>query len=566
MVTRKESVWHIQKGDLDWVREFPRSSIYDYLKDTAQTYLNTCAIEFEGKKTSYKKLLQQIDSVASAFIASGIKKGDCISIISINTPQIVASIYAANKIGAVVNMIHPLLSAKEIKKFVQDTNSVAVIILDQIYPKIEKINWDNDFSPKIILTRIEDALPLLIKPLYAMKTNTKIVINAKHNCVYWKEFLKLGRTNNATIEDSKVDAEDVAMIMYSGGTTGIPKGVMLTNFNINSYGIIASEVIKPVNPVGKKFLAILPLFHGFGFASGIHANLTQGVHIYLIPKFEFKKSVDLIFKKKINFMYAVPALFEAIIRSPHIESSDLSFFECLLCGGDKLSKRLNDRFSSLLRLGNANTVFCEGYGQTESVACSIINPYFAVNSDSIGIVVPDIEAKIVEIGTQNEVPNGEDGELCICGPTVMKGYYNNEEETAKALQVHSDGKTWLHTGDMVSKDDDGYFYFKQRISRMVISAGYNIYVTQMEKVISECDEVLECCVVGIPDKVLGQKIRAYVVPADDSIDENALKEIVIKKSKENFAEYSQPHDVRIIKKLPTTHIGKVDFKLLEREK
>lgn len=566
MNTRKESIWHVQKGDMEWVKEFPKSSIYEYLKDTAQSHLNACAIEFENKKISYKKLLQQIDDVAYAFTANGIKRGDCISIISINTPQIVTAIYAANKIGAIVNMIHPLLSTLEIKRFVQDTNSIAVIILDQIYPKIEKIEWDEGFNPKIILTRIVDALPVPIKPLYKIKAKVNIKISSEHNCVYWANFLKSRKSGNAFLESSEAQAEDVAMIMYSGGTTGIPKGVMLTNYNINSYGVIASEVIKPVKPVGKKFLAILPLFHGFGFASGIHANLTQGVHVYLIPKFEFKKSVDLIFKKRINFMYSVPALFEAIIRSPHIENSDLSFFECLLCGGDKLPKRLNDKFSELLKLGKANTVFCEGYGQTESVACSIINPYFAVNSDSIGITVPDIEAKVVEIGTQNEVPNGEDGELCICGPTVMKGYYNNEAETAKALQIHSDGKIWLHTGDMVSKDDNGYFYFKQRISRMAISAGYNIYVTQMEKVIAEFDEVLECCVVGVPDKVLGQKIRAYVVPADATIDEDTMVKTVKEKCKENFAEYSQPHDIRIIKKMPMTHIGKIDIKLLESEK
>lgn len=562
---REKSIWHIHKDDTDWIKEFPQTSMYEYLKKTAQTHLNACAIEFEGNKISYKNLLQQIDDAAQALVAMGIKKGDCVSIISINTPQIVISIYAANKIGAIVNMIHPLLSTSEIKRFVQDTNSVAIIILDQIYPKIKTITWEG-FEPKIILTRIIDALPTLIKPIYAIKSKTNIAVNPNHHCVYWNEFLKL-RNYKADCSYNHTDnEEDVAMIMYSGGTTGIPKGVMLTNYNINSYGIIASEVIKSVKPVGKKFLAILPLFHGFGFASGIHANLTQGVHIYLIPKFEFKKSVNLIFKKKINFMYSVPALFEAIIRSPHIENNDLSFLECLLCGGDKLPKRLNNKFSELLKQGNASTVFCEGYGQTESVACSIINPYFAVKPDSIGITVPDIEAKVVEIGTQKELPNGEDGELCICGPTVMKGYYNNEEETSKVLQVHSDGKIWLHTGDVVSKDDDGYFYFKQRISRMVISAGYNVYVTQMEKVISECDEVLECCVVGVPDRVLGQKIRVYIVATDKSIEEKKLKEIVSNKCKENFAEYSQPHDIRIIEELPTTHIGKIDFKFLESEK
>lgn len=562
---RKESFWHKHK-DFVWDKTFPQGSMYKFASRRWDEFYNNSAIEFEGKKTTYKQLSQQIDSLAKVLIAHGIKKGDCISIVSINIPQVIVMIYAANRIGAVVNMIHPLLSPVEMKAFIQNTNSVAVLILDQIYPKLEKIEWDNRFNPTIILTRIADALPAFIKPIFLMKAKINIALNPKHKTIYWNDYVKNTNTENVRLPEDNGKADDLAMIMYSGGTSGTPKGVMLSNLNLNCYALTAYETLKAVDPVGKKSLAILPMFHGFGFGSSVHVNLLLGVQIFLVPKFEFKKSVELVFKKKINFITAVPAFYEAMMRNPLIDNTDLSFLESCHCGGDKMPKKLYARFSSLLEKGNSQAVLCEGYGQTECVAGCIVNPYFALNHKSVGMALPDVETKIVKPGTHEEVPNGEDGELCVCSPLVMMGYYKNEEETKKALQVHADGKTWLHTGDVLCKDDEGYFYFKQRISRMVISAGYNIYVTQMEKIISECDEVAECCVVGIEDKILGQKIRAYVVPANPDIDKQTLKKVVMEKCKNNMAEYSQPHEIRVINKLPMTHIGKVDYKKLESEK
>lgn len=563
-MNRQQSIWHEHQISGTWTKSFHKGSMFDYLRQSAQDYMNSVAIEFEGKKTTYKKLLDQIDVVAKALIANKIKKGDVVSIISINTPQVLMMIYALNRIGAVANMIHPLLSATEIESFIKKTDSVAVLILDQIYPKIAKINWNNEIKPRIVLTRIVDALPLYTKPIYSFMNSSKIKLNSSHNTIYWNDFLASAKAKKVSlpVDDGKED--DLALIMYSGGTTGTPKGVMLTNLNINSYALQAFEVSGIVAPTGKKFLAILPLFHGFGFASGIHANLTQGVHVYLLPKFEFKKSINLIFKEKINFIYAVPALFEALVRSPQIEEKDLSFFECLICGGDKLQGRLYDKLSSYLKKGNAKTVFCEGYGQTECVAACINNPAFAVNKKSVGILLPDIKGKIVEPGTQKEVPNGVDGELCVCGPTVMKGYFKNEEETKEVLKVHEDGRTWLHTGDMFSKDNDGYFYFKQRISRMAISAGYNIYVTQVEKAILTSPVVSQCCVIGVNDKVLGQKIRACVVLNDATLDKNMARDNIMNQCKLQLAEYSLPHEIRFYDELPMTPLGKVDFKALEK--
>lgn len=564
-MNRQRSVWHEHQDSSTWTESFHEGSMFDNLRQSSQNHLNSIAIEFENKKTTYKKLLDEIDVVAKALITNKIKKGDIVSIISVNTPQVVTMIYALNRIGAVANMIHPLLSVTEIESFIKKTDSTAILILDQIYPKIAKIDWKNEKKPKIILTRIVDALPLYIKPIYSMMNKNKIELNPSHDAIYWNDFLASAKAKKVKLPDDDGKKDDLALIMYSGGTTGTPKGVMLTNLNINSYALQAFEVSGIVAPAGKKFLAILPLFHGFGFASGIHANLTQGVHIYLLPKFEFKKSINLVFKEKINFIYAVPAFFEALVRSPQIEQQDLSFFECLICGGDKLQDRLYDKLSRYLKKGNAKTVFCEGYGQTECVAACINNPSFAVKPKSVGILLPDVKGKIVEPGTHKEIPNGVDGELCVCGPTVMKGYFKNEEETNVVLQTHEDGHTWLHTGDMFSKDDDGYFYFKQRISRMAISAGYNIYVTQVEKVILTVPVVAQCCVIGVKDKVLGQKIRACVVLNDATTDKNIAREQIMKQCKLQLAEYSLPHEIKFYDELPMTHMGKVDFKALEKE-
>lgn len=562
---RIKSIWYNHQNPELWSAEYPEGSIYGYLSETAKKHLNSCAIEFEGKKLTYKELLQQIDNVARCLQSIGIKKEDRVSIISANIPQAIVSIYAINKTGAIANLIHPLLSANEIENIIKNTESSAIIILDMIYPKIKNISWDKEKKPKIILARIADALPLPIKPIYLLKNKLNIELNPAHDIISWKNFISIKKEE--LYENSNDNtSDDTAIIMYSGGTTGIPKGVMLTNMNFNSFAVQAYDVNGIADLTGKKSLALLPFFHGFGFGTGIHSTLCSGLHIYLVPKFDFIKSTNLIFRKKINCLYAVPALYEAILRSPQIEKQNISFFLNLISGGDKLSEKLYNKLDKHLKNSNSSTVFCDGYGQTECVSGCITNPYFAVNPKSVGILQPDMSAKIVEPGTHNEVPNGTDGELCINGPTVMKGYYKNEEETKKALQLHEDGKIWLHTGDMFSRDDDGYFYFKQRISRMAISAGYNIYVTEIEKVINSCPIVAQSCVVGVKDKVLGQRIVAHVVLNNADADKNKIKAIINEKCRASLAEYSLPHEIRFKKELPMTNLGKINFKALEEEK
>ena len=550
----------------EWIDEYPDCSMFEYLKRNSNKRPEYIALEFQGKKITYKDLIIQVEYTAKALIAAGIKKGDIISVISVNIPQAVIMIYAANRIGAIANMIHPLLSKKEMCEFIENTDSAAVFILDQIYPKIKDISWKKGFNPKIIVATISEALPVYLRSVYNLKNRFKLSVNPEHDIITWKNLLNLAKNKKEELTADTGKADDTAIIMYSGGTTGLPKGIMLTNLNFNSYAIQVYYVSGMPDIAGNKTLAVLPLFHGFGLATCIHSTLCSGMHLYLMPKFDPQKSIDLVFKKKINCICAIPSLFEALRRHPKIETQDLSFIKTLITGGDKLQKNLYIKLSSMLEKGNSSGKLCDAYGQTECVSGCIANPYFAVNPESVGIMQPDMIGKIVKPGTHEEVPNGTDGELCVCGPTVMKGYYKNEEETKMVLQVHPDGKTWLHTGDMFSRDDEGYFYFKQRISRMIISAGYNIYVTQVEKAILNCSAVEQCCVVGVTDKVRGQKIRAHVVLRSASADKETVKKKILEKCEENLPEYSIPHDIRFCESLPVTNLGKIDFKALENEK
>ncbi len=562
---REKSIWYSYQNPEKWAPEYPEYSFYEHFRNGVERYPDFVAVEFQGKKYSYKQVIENIEDVAKSLLVSGVKKGDCVSVITPNTPQALFMIYALNRIGAVANMIHPLLSAKEIQDFVESTDSVAILTLDMIYPKFAKIKWNTPKEPKMILAKIADALPWYAKPVYSARNKLNLSFNADHDVIYWNDFIALGKKENPVLPKDEGKADDVAVILYSGGSSGTPKGVMITNMNINSLAMHTYDIGGIEDVVGKKSLAVMPLFHGFGLVICAHAMLSLGFHVYLLPKYDFNECSKLIFKKKINCIYGVPGLFEALIRSEYIDKVDLSFMELLVCGGDKLPEKLQIRVNKLLKKGGANVVLREAYGQTECVAGCSINPKFDTRIGSAGIAYPDVYFKIVKPDTQEELPDGEDGELCVSGPLVMKGYYKNEEATAKALQKHSDGKIWLHTGDMFAKDKDGFIYFRQRNSRMIICGGYNVYATQVEEAICSCPAVAQSCVVGVKDRIYGQKIAAFVVLNNKDADKIVVKEKIMECCRNNLSEYSLPHEIIFREELPVTNMGKTDYLSLEKE-
>ncbi len=558
---RTKGIWYEYTDKENWISEYPECSLFAQVKKNAEKYINAPAIVFQNKKYSFKEFIEIVERLATALIAMGLKKGDIVSVVSPNTPQAVFMVYAINRIGAVANMIHPLLSVEEIQCFVESTESAAVFVLDAVYDKFASIEWKTEKKPKIIIAKVIDALPVWMKPLYTLKNKKKFIPNPAHDNIYWNDLLKLADKSNVVLPSDTGKADDLAVIIYTGGTTGIQKGAMFNNYSFTCYAIQTLEASGLVLE-GKKCLAVLPLFHGFGIAFNVHAMLSGGTCLYLVPVYDFNKCNSLIFKKKLNFLYGVPAFFESLSRFPKMENSDLSFMEALVSGGDVLSEKLQKRINKQLEAGGAKAPIRNAYGLTESLTGCCINPIFKNVIGSVGLPCPDMEAKIVEIGTCTEVPNGTDGELCLTGPILTLGYYKNEEATKQILKKHDDGKTWLHTGDIFYKNDDEYLFFRQRIKRMIISAGYNIYLSQVENVVAECSIVKQCCAVGIDDTVLGSKLGLYVI-LNSKKDEHDADNIIMNYCREHLAEYSLPHKIVLVDDFPKTKMGKVAFKTLE---
>lgn len=557
---RIKGIWYENRITEEWISEYPECSVFAQLKKNAEKYPELPSINFQNKVYTFKEFIDITEKLATALSVAGVKKGDIVSIISPNTPQAVFMFYAVNRLGAVANMIHPLLAKEEIQYCIENTESSAVYILDAVYDKIADIVWNTAKQPKIIIGKVADALPTWMKPLYALKNRKKLILNKSHNNILWKDLLKLADSAPALSADNG-KAEDLAAIIYTGGTTGKQKGAMFNNYSFTCYAIETLEA-SGLDLKGKRCLAVLPLFHGFGLAFNVHAMLAGGTCLYLMPVFDFKKCNALIFKEKLNFLYGVPTFFEALSRYPKMENNDLSFMEALVSGGDVLSEKLQNRINKQLKAGGAASPIRNAYGQTESLTGCCINPIFNNVIGSVGLPCPDIYSKIVKLGTCDEVPNGTDGELCLTGPILTLGYYKDEEATKQILKKHSDGKIWLHTGDIFCKDENEYLFFRQRIKRMIISAGYNIYLSHVEDIVSGCDFVKQVCAVGIDDVAAGQNVGLYVI-LNDGIDENEARKKISEHCQKNLAEFSLPKKIIFTNEFPKTKMGKIDFKSLE---
>ncbi|MGN0448085.1 MAG: class I adenylate-forming enzyme family protein [Acutalibacteraceae bacterium] len=558
---RVRTIWSDNHSKENFINEYPDFSLFAYLKQTAEKYPDNTAVEFQNKETSFSEMISQIEEIAKSLLEIGIRKGDYVTVIAPNTPQALFTVYAINRIGAIANMINPLLSVNEVKTIVENVNSTAILTFDIVYPKFAGINWSAPCNPTMIIAHISDALPEQVKSVYKNGNEKEIIPNPLHKVIDWKDFLKRGADRSEALPADDGKGEDDAAVLYSGGTTGLPKGVIIQNKSFNAMVVQTGEVMPHdlKDMPGKKVLGLMPLFHGFGLAMCIHVMINLGCHIVLVPKFDHLACIDLIFKKKIGYVYAVPALYEALSRSEEIETNDLSFLELVAISGDKCSQKLMDRMNKYLEKGGSPARMTEAWGLTESLSAVTLNPFFEQRKGSCGIPLSGNEIKIVKPGTHEEVPFGEDGEVCVITPTLMRGYYNNEEETALALQKHPDGKTWLHTGDIACMDKDGYLYYRQRHSKMVIVSGFNVYPIQIEEVINKCEGVAVSCVVGIESRA-GTYIAAVVQPVSMDMDLVELEKQIFESCKQEVAEYAQPRKVVFWETLPRTAVGKINFK------
>lgn len=555
--------WLNNYGDVPFHLQYQECSMWEAIEKIVEKYPNNVAYIFMGKKTTYKEFAQNVEICARALKAIGIRVGDKITICMPNCPQTVIMFYAVNLVGAIANMVHPLSSEKEIEFYLNESESIAAITLDQFYHKFEAIR-DNVNVSNIILASIKDELSKPIRAGYMLTEGRKIAKIPKDAPVTpWKYFMEQGRRYHWKYRAARAP-HDPAVILYSGGTTGTTKGILLSNYNFNALGaqIIATN---PMFRPGDSMLAVMPMFHGFGLGISIHSMLMNGGKCILVPRFTAESYAKLIKKYKCNFIAGVPTLYEALLRQSVMDGVDLSCLKGVFSGGDSLSVELKKRFDKFLYDHNASIQVREGYGTTECVTASCLTPTHVYKEGSIGQPFPDTYYCIVKPGTQEEVPYGEEGEICISGPTVMIGYLNHPEENAQTLQVHPDGRTWVHTGDLGTMDAEGFIYFRQRLKRMIVTSGYNVYPSQLENILDAHEFVQMSCVIGVPDALKIQKVKAFVMLKPGIIPSEEKKEILMAYCRKNIAKYALPYDIEFRDQLPKTLVGKVAYRVLEEE-
>lgn len=543
--------------------EYFKGSMFDMVASVAARYPNYVAFDFMGKSTTYAKMIKKIEQCAQALKTIGIRKGDCVTIAMPNCPQAIYMFYAINLIGGIASMVHPLSSEKEIEFYLNESNSITVITLDQFYGKIEAIR-KNTGIVNVILARIKDELAQPLKTGYMITEGYKIAkIPDDAPVIRWKDFMKLSKCcfYNYKIER---DDNDPAVILYSGGTTGTTKGIMLTNRNFNA---LAEQVIatNPMFKPGDKMLAAMPVFHGFGLGVCIHTMLAKGGRCVLVPRFTPKSYSKLITKNRCNFIAGVPTLYEAMLRLPNMENADFSHLKGVFSGGDSLSIELKKKMDKFLADHKATIKVREGYGTTECVTACCLTPVKLQKEGSIGIPFPDTYFKIVKPDTEGELPYGEEGEIVLSGPTVMLGYYNKPEETAKTLRRHADGLTWLYTGDLGCMDDQGFVYFRGRIKRMIVTSGYNVYPAQLENILDAHEKVQMSCIIGVPDPYKMQKVKAFVMLRPGYEPTQETKDELLAYCRKYIAKYAMPYDIEFRNELPKTLVGKVAYRVLEEE-
>ena len=539
-------------------------SMCEAVEHIAEKYPNVIAYDFMGSHTNYRRCVEEIHACARALRAAGVKENDRVTIAMPNAPQAMSMFYAVNMVGAIANMIHPLSAEGEIEFYLNDSRSVAALTLDQFYGKFANIRQNTPGLKTLIVASIKDALNPVMKLGYALTEGKKVPkLPEDGDYITWKQFIANGKGFTGDPRVKRVGAQP-AVILYSGGTTGVTKGILLSNLNFNALGaqIIATN---PIYSVGDKMLAIMPMFHGFGLGVSIHSMLVNGGRCVLVPRFTPQTYAELLRKHKPNFIAGVPTLYEALLRLDGLNDLDLSCLKGMFSGGDSLPVELKKRIDAFLKDHKATIEVREGYGTTECVTASCLTPSGLAREGSIGIPFPDTYYKIVMPGTEIEVPYGQEGEICLAGPTVMMEYVNHPKETADTLRKHADGLTWVHTGDLGVMDKDGYIYFRQRIKRMIVTSGYNVYPSQIEGILDKNECVHMSCVIGVKDPYKMQKVKAFIVlkPGYEPTDET--REKIMDYCRKHIAKYALPYEIEFRDELPKTLVGKVAYRILEEE-
>lgn len=550
-----------------------KKTMYEKFADSAAKYKDSACFYYYNNKISWKKAEEMVDLCAAALIANGVSKGDRVIICAPNMPQCITAIYAVNKIGAIAAMLHPLSVASEARYAVDLVGAKFAFCFD-----VSEKSFQGMKNLTLVRCKTAGYFPktpygFIANQVYKKKIKGKTApaTEVKKN-IEWTEFLKEGSKylSDGNSVETASDPLAIAAIMMTGGTTGNPKGVQLSNEAINNLSCELIDVVEnvlnmKVDSEKDAMLTALPVFHGFGFALCMHASICTGMPQALFPQFDAKMCSDAIKKYHINYIFGVPDFFEKVHKAGYLHGIDMSNMKLIGSGGDVVPYSLTEKMDRLLKENGAKCHFVSGYGLTECVTCcSFTDPRREAPQGCIGLPCYNIEAMTVKPGTTEEV-KGEDGELCIYGPTLMNGYYHDADETNKVLVKHDDGKVWLHTGDMCFiEESTGDIYYRQRLKRVYKISGYLVYPSFIEEAYRTMAEIYDCCVIGTGEE--GQtQLKLYVVKNKNFAEDNEeeLSKKIIDFGMQNLSKWSVPREIVYIDELPRTKIGKVDFKVLK---
>jgi len=539
--------------------EIPELSLYGILADRAKQNPEFYAVEYMGAKFTFSELVGLIDDVASALKSMGVEKDDCVTLALPNTPDAVILFYALNKAGARVAMVHPLSPPGDIEYYLNKTGSKWAATVDMFVPKFMEI-IDKTEVKKLIVTGIADYLPKLKAIIYGLTNRIKLPEDPR--LIKWKDFYSFASKDPENRRETPRDCYKASVILFSGGTSDTPKGVVLSDFAFNA--LVVNTKNTSNFEAGDSIIAILPVFHGFGLGLCVHMPMVCGGMSILIPKFSQENYIKALIKQKPRFIAGVPTLFEALLRHPDFAKVTFDELKGAYSGGDSLLPEVKAKFDAALRAQGSKVDLLEGYGTTECVTGCVLTPPDHYRRGSIGVPIINMETCIAREDTTEVLPPNEEGEICVAGPQLMIGYLDDCEATAKTLRVHGDGKLWLHTGDQGYMDEDGYLYFKSRIKRIFKVSGVNVYPPQVENVLEQHPAVQKACVVGIPDDYQGQSVKAFVVLADKSRGNASFAEELREYCAERLIKWSVPKVIEFRQELPTTLVGKVAYTKLEK--
>ena len=542
----------------------PECTMYEYLWESNKDHLGNTALRYFDRKITFGEVFDNIEKAAKAFTAIGLKKGDIIIMATVTTPETVYAFYALNRLGVIPNMVDPRTSTEGIREYIREVDAKIVLTLNVAYPKIEKAIVGTNVE-KVIVTSPADSLPPVKKMLFSFSEKIKgNTYNFAENYVVWKQFIEDG--SNTTANDVAYEKDFCCVMVHTGGTTGMPKGVMLSNENVNA--LVLQSILTGIDMKREHtWMDIMPPFIAYGIGMGLHLPLVIGMETILIPSFDAEKFDELLLKHKPIHMVGVPSYWGVIINSKKLAKKDLSYIIAPTVGGDTMDTTLEINANAFLREHGCRYPVTKGYGMTE-VCAGVSGTVDASNEiGSVGIPFVKTIISVFDPETGEELTYNEQGEICISGPNVMLGYYENEAATKAIKRVHKDGTVWIHSGDIGYMNEKGSLFIVDRVKKMIVRYdGFKVFPSLIERTVSAHASVSSCCAVGTLDTEHAQgKLPVVFVVLHEGFDAKTVNDELRILCQNELPEYAQPVWFKFVDALPLTPIGKVDYRALEKE-